>query len=112
MTHFYRQIGHSMGGATTVLSLANDARFIGGIALDAWLFPLRDEIDLNTKIGAKPLMFLSTDSFRSEGNVGKIKEFIHDQPSSRHFYFIKGSVHQNHLDVPFILKARFRPLHL
>jgi hypothetical protein len=28
----------------------------------------------------------------------------------RKFYFIKGSVHQNHLDAPFILHVRFAVL--
>ncbi len=49
--------GHSFGGATTVLSLALDSRFKMGVALDAWLFPLRD---FNVKDIKQPLMFIST----------------------------------------------------
>ncbi|TRY77916.1 hypothetical protein TCAL_13122 [Tigriopus californicus] len=96
--------GHSMGGATTVLSLATEKRFKFGIALDAWMFPLRDEPNLSQKLETKPLMFISTDGFRSKENIAKISEFQRDD-ADRQFHFIKGSVHQNHLDVPFILKA-------
>ena len=49
--------GHSFGGATTCLALAKDSRFRVGIALDAWMFPLKDE-----EIGGvcqQPLYFIN-----------------------------------------------------
>ena len=51
--------GHSFGGATTVLSLSLDPRFVLGIALDAWLFPVKNE---NLSGNKKPIMFVSTGS--------------------------------------------------
>ncbi len=50
--------GHSFGGATTVLTLAQDPRFHFGVSLDPWLFPLRDEDVANTV--KKPLLVIST----------------------------------------------------
>lgn len=102
--------GHSFGGATAVLTLATDPRFKVGVALDAWLFPVRDEA-LSERI-TQPLLFISTESFRSEGNLGKMREFVLDESDAegreeRIFSYIDGSVHQNHLDMPFILKVSF-----
>lgn len=100
--------GHSFGGATTCLALARDERFACGVALDAWLFPLRDE-DMSAADRA-PLMFISTESFLSLENVRKMAEFRRgkskDSASERKFLYIKGSVHQNHLDAPFIFRVR------
>eukprot|EP00095_Tigriopus_kingsejongensis_P006071 maker-scaffold917_size81461-snap-gene-0.9 protein:Tk06071 transcript:maker-scaffold917_size81461-snap-gene-0.9-mRNA-1 annotation:"hypothetical protein DAPPUDRAFT_208600" len=98
--------GHSMGGATTILALATEPRFKFGIALDAWLFPLRDETDLTERLGDKPILFISTDGFRSKENISRMAQ-LQKEGVERQFYFIKGSVHQNHLDVPFILRAGF-----
>ncbi len=59
--HYISQ-GHSFGGATSVLSLAKDPRFSLAVALDAWLFPLRDE-RLGEMVPKHPLMFISTGGF-------------------------------------------------
>jgi platelet-activating factor acetylhydrolase len=49
--------GHSFGGATTCMALATDERLKFGVALDAWLFPIRDEpIGKDLK---QPIYFLS-----------------------------------------------------
>ena len=36
-------MGHSFGGATTLLSLVHDIRFKQGVILDAWLFPIKEK---------------------------------------------------------------------
>ena len=41
--------GHSMGGATAILSGWNDKRVKCVLVLDPWLSPLRDEIYLQKK---------------------------------------------------------------
>ena len=90
--------------------MAKDPRFKVGVALDAWLFPLRDEMTLSETI-TQPLLFISTESFRSLGNLGKMKELALEGEKEREgkgervFSYIAGSVHQNHLDMPFILKV-------
>ena len=98
--------GHSFGGATTVLTLAKDPRFHAGIALDAWLFPLKS-FDVRKEV-RKSLFFISSDSFRSEDNLNKMKELLIEESEAsssdceRRFVYIKGSVHQNLLDLPFV----------
>ena len=108
--------GHSFGGATTVLTLMHDKRFKIGMALDAWLFPLRDEnILLNDDI---PILFINTEKFLNSRNLKKMSLLKHkgngeDKKSGeRTFFWIRGSVHQNQLDMPFLLKNDIVKKHL
>jgi hypothetical protein len=46
-----------------------------------------------------------SDSFHSQENLAKILEIRGDSDNadeSRRFFFIKGSMHQNHIDAPFV----------
>ena len=90
--------GHSYGGATTLMTLAQDARFKQGLVLDGWMFPLKDE----AVTPEQPIMFVNTESFMSRQNINRMKEFL--SGDSRKMIFIKGSVHQNHIDAPLIFK--------
>jgi len=92
--------GHSYGGATTLLALSQDSRFHHGLVLDGWLFPLRDE-QLEP---SQPIVFVNTESFMHRDNIAKMKTFLRER-SDRRLIFIKGSVHQNHIDAPLIFKA-------
>jgi len=94
--------GHSFGGATTLLGLSKDQRFKQGLVLDGWLFPLRD----HQLSPAQPLVFINTESFASRQNIERTKSFLNtgDSPTIRRMVFIKGSVHQNHIDAPLIFK--------
>ena len=51
-------LGHSFGGATTLLGLSRDERFKLGLVLDGWLFPLRDE-DIAEDV-TQPILFINT----------------------------------------------------
>jgi hypothetical protein len=98
--------GHSFGGATTVLSLGLDSRFKVGIVLDGWLYPIKDEKDLSDKVN-QPIMFINTESFLHEENLKKMATFSEaaSDDHERICHVIKGSVHQNHIDAPFVLKV-------
>ena len=69
-----------------------------GVVLDGWLFPMKDE----TVKPEQPILFINTESFMSRHNIERMKQFLTD--SSRKMIFIKGSVHQNHIDAPLIFK--------
>ena len=57
--------GHSFGGATTLLTLAEDTRFKAGIALDAWLFPVKD-MSLSDTV-KQPILFINTEKNKDRG---------------------------------------------
>lgn len=92
--------GHSYGGATTLACLANDPRFKQGLVLDGWLFPLKDD-NLSP---SQPIVFINTESFMNRQNINRMKFFLTGN-KDRRMVFIKGSVHQNHIDAPLIFKS-------
>jgi len=93
--------GHSFGGATTLLALHQEQRFKQGLVLDGWLFPLRD-YQLSP---SQPIVFINTESFASRLNIERTKSFLKGSGTAkRRMVFIKGSVHQNHIDAPLIFK--------
>lgn len=104
-------LGHSFGGATSVLALEQDPRFKIGIVLDGWLFPIKDMNLAETM--KKPIMFVTTESFLNSENL-KAMELSPNQ-EKRKFFVIKGSVHQNFVDASSIMKEgmfkRFLGLH-
>merc|ERR1719297_48927 len=50
----------------------------------------------------QPIMFINTESFMSRQNINRMKEFLTGE--NRKMVFMKGSVHQNHIDAPLIFK--------
>jgi len=95
--------GHSFGGATTLLALAEDSRFNIGIALDAWLYPIK-ELNLAETV-QQPILFINTESFLNTRNLNKMATFqsSKSQNIDRKSFYIRGTVHQNHLDLPFLV---------
>ncbi|XP_020849593.1 platelet-activating factor acetylhydrolase [Phascolarctos cinereus] len=91
-------MGHSFGGATVIQSLGEDKRFQCGIALDAWMVPLSDELYSRVP---QPLFFINSERFQTPENVMKMKKFyLPDR--ERKMITIKGSVHQNFPDFTFV----------
>uniref|UniRef100_A0A1B6DX37 1-alkyl-2-acetylglycerophosphocholine esterase n=1 Tax=Clastoptera arizonana TaxID=38151 RepID=A0A1B6DX37_9HEMI len=94
-------MGHSFGGATSLLALSMDSRFKLGIILDAWMFPLKDEKTLKIR---QPLLFINSATFHIPSNITAI-EAVMAQPNGakREIYTIKHSTHETQTDSPFIL---------
>lgn len=91
-------IGHSFGGATVIQTLSEDPRFSCGVALDAWMIPLGDEV--YTKI-PQPLFFINSERFQFPENMEKMKK-CYIPGKERKMITIKGSVHQNFADFTFV----------
>lgn len=90
-------IGHSFGGATVIQALNDDQRFRCGIALDAWMLPLAEEVLSNF---SQPLFFINSERFQYPANIIKMKNC--DSPGKeRKMITIRGSVHQNFADFTF-----------
>ncbi|XP_032196069.1 platelet-activating factor acetylhydrolase isoform X1 [Mustela erminea] len=90
-------IGHSFGGATVVQTLSEDQRFRCGIALDAWMAPLDDEIFSRIP---QPLFFINSERFQYPANIEKMKK-CYSPGKERKMITIRGSVHQNFADFTF-----------
>lgn len=90
-------VGHSFGGATVLQTLSEDQRFRCGIALDAWMFPLRDEVYSRIP---QPLFYINSEKFQYPENIGKMQQ-TYLQGKERKMITIRGSVHQNFDDFTF-----------
>uniref|UniRef100_A0A8C9ADM0 Platelet-activating factor acetylhydrolase n=1 Tax=Prolemur simus TaxID=1328070 RepID=A0A8C9ADM0_PROSS len=90
-------IGHSFGGATVIQALSEDQRFRCGIALDAWMFPVGDEVYSRIP---QPLFFINSERFQYLDNIKKMEQcYLPDK--ERNMITIRGSVHQNFADFTF-----------
>ena len=96
-------MGHSFGGVTTIATLAKDKRFKCGIALDAWMFPLGDELYHHTV--NQPLLFVNTETFHWKKNIQQIKELLNNEIVERKMVTIKGSSHLTQSDLPSVVPA-------
>lgn len=65
--------GHSMGGATTIRCMTNhEQHFLTGVALDSWMFPLKEETKMpNTE----KLLFVNYERFQGEKNLTTMKKY-------------------------------------
>ncbi|XP_007484084.1 platelet-activating factor acetylhydrolase isoform X1 [Monodelphis domestica] len=91
-------MGHSFGGATVIQSLSEDDRFRCGIALDAWMIPLSEELYCRVP---QPLFFINSERFQTAENILRMKKFYLPD-KERKMITIKGSVHQNFPDFTFV----------
>lgn len=93
-------VGHSFGGVTIIPTLASDKRFKVGVALDAWMFPVREEDGIFNSIN-QPIIFVNMEKFQTEKNKSVMKRLASDK-ADRCMITIRGTVHQNVADSPFL----------
>ncbi|KAE8605307.1 hypothetical protein XENTR_v10015060 [Xenopus tropicalis] len=91
-------VGHSFGAATAIKSLGRDSRFRCGVALDAWMFPLKDEIFSNIR---QPVLFVNSEKFHWVNNILLMKK-MESTSIERKMITIKGAVHQSFPDFTFL----------
>ncbi|XP_055741461.1 platelet-activating factor acetylhydrolase-like [Salvelinus fontinalis] len=93
-------MGHSFGGATVIEALCKDVNFKCGIALDAWMFPLDEEIYVRVK---QPIFFINSEKFQWAGNISRMRKLDSSSTSmQRKMITIKGTVHQSFPDFTFL----------
>ncbi|XP_041831109.1 platelet-activating factor acetylhydrolase isoform X2 [Melanotaenia boesemani] len=91
-------VGHSFGGATVIEALCKEVKFKCGIALDAWMFPLDDEIFPRVK---QPIFFINSEKFQWGGNIIRMKK-LDSAVIQRKMITIRGTVHQSFPDFTFL----------
>lgn len=98
-------MGHSMGGATALMTAAAELRFKVAVALDPWAFPIKDEaLDL---IPQPVLMINTEDMTGDEANTAKLQEMMAviegDDEGRRQALTINGARHFQQCDIPFVM---------
>lgn len=85
-------MGHSFGGATTLMTLSTELRFKVGVCLDAWMYPIHKE---NFEMVTQPVLFINTQSFHTKANLRAIKQLLQvnsfDHPGE--FSNLRGNHH-------------------
>ena len=97
--------GHSFGGATTALGMTMDARFKVGVALDSWMFPIREE-KLN-KISPEKLLFINCEKFQGTKNLQTMKRFEGnvDNGIPSNVLTVLKATHYAPTDIPIIMEG-------
>jgi len=97
--------GHSFGGATTTLSLATDPRFRIGVALDSWMFPIREE-KLNYTSPGK-LLFINCEKFQGAKNLATMKTYEGslDNEVPSNVLTVLQATHYAPTDIPVIMEG-------
>ncbi|KAM3849323.1 platelet-activating factor acetylhydrolase-like [Diretmus argenteus] len=83
------------------VSNRNNLKLIGsecGIALDAWMFPLDDEIYPRVK---QPIFFINSEKFQWAGNISRMRK-LDSALIQRKMITIRGTVHQSFPDFTFL----------
>ncbi|XP_031151291.1 platelet-activating factor acetylhydrolase isoform X1 [Sander lucioperca] len=91
-------MGHSFGGATVIEALCKEVKFKCGVALDAWMNPLDDEIFPRVK---QPIFFINSEKFQWAGNISRMKK-LDSAVIQRKMITIRGTVHQSFPDFTFL----------
>ncbi|XP_074540677.1 platelet-activating factor acetylhydrolase [Halichoeres trimaculatus] len=91
-------MGHSFGGATVIEALCKEVKFKCGVALDAWMFPLDDEIFARVK---QPIFFINSEKFQWAGNISRMRK-LDSAVIQRKMITIRGTVHQSFPDFTFL----------
>ncbi|XP_071451361.1 platelet-activating factor acetylhydrolase 2, cytoplasmic-like [Hetaerina americana] len=102
-------IGHSFGGATTLLSLAKEPRLRIGIALDAWMYPVKRVADLPLRLPTQPLLFINMQYFQKRHNLEEMRRLLEGATSpeavaeggpspERRVITIRHAVHEDQSD--------------
>jgi len=72
-------MGHSYGGATTIMTCSAELRFKLGICLDVWMYPIYQE---NFDLVTQPIFFINSEKFQTDENLRAIRRVLETNPHS------------------------------
>jgi pimeloyl-ACP methyl ester carboxylesterase len=92
--------GHSTGGGNAVQSCWADSRCVAGLAMDAWLIPVSDEV-FESQVD-QPFMFLWSEDWSSEENKALFSKVYAGLGSIGYSLTIAGTRHYDFSDLPLL----------
>uniref|UniRef100_A0A8D9BJU0 1-alkyl-2-acetylglycerophosphocholine esterase n=2 Tax=Cacopsylla melanoneura TaxID=428564 RepID=A0A8D9BJU0_9HEMI len=93
-------MGHSFGGATSLLTLDSDPRLKMGVILDGWMFSIKNEL----LCIPQPLLFLNTQTFHIKSNLTALGKIIQESPRlPRTVFTVLKTNHESQTDSPTAL---------
>ena len=98
-------VGHSIGGATAVQTMASDPRFKVGVNLDGKLFGTEPDADLN-----RPFLWIGSDVTQTREYTQGRDRFLSRQGDGAALLTIRGSQHLSFTDDPSYLTSLGRGL--
>ncbi|KAI8488447.1 Platelet-activating factor acetylhydrolase, partial [Branchiostoma belcheri] len=97
-------MGHSFGGATSLVSLYKDTRLKCAVVLDGWMLPVDREMYPQI---SQPVLFINTEAFHWPGNIARMNRLMGRDGVDRKMITIKGTVHQSQSDFTFLFGKFF-----
>ncbi|KAK6630418.1 hypothetical protein RUM43_014763 [Polyplax serrata] len=93
-------MGHSFGGATSLLTLGTDSRFRVGVILDPWMFPIRSHVNLPNLID-QPIIIINTQTFHIPVNLRELAKYT--EGTENESYTIRHTTHENQSDTVHVI---------
>lgn len=91
-------MGHSLGGAAALTTLATDPRVDAAMILDGWYAPVPDSIIASGL--TKPLYHLGQKEWADKGNYERMDEMLMNSSGAVYKMLIPGTLHTDFTDMP------------
>ncbi|XP_071451370.1 platelet-activating factor acetylhydrolase-like [Hetaerina americana] len=117
-------IGFSFGGPSALTAVKKDSRFRRGIALDVWMFPIKEKIEeigqalVASQSSDDPkckLLFINSETFHNDINLKAMKtllDVMNGGSNAPHVTTIKGTTHEYLCDWSLLLGSWLDMFHM